>query len=279
MKLLSLILLFFTLCFVSCSDSNSENTSGVLAQVGDKQLYYSDIENSFTDFLNKEDSVKRMNKIIDTWIETQLIYEKALLNIPDKNGKIQKQIESFKQDIYIHKYEQLLMTQNLDTIITNTQIDEYYNDNKDIFVLRNTAVKPIFIIFPNNLDLSKAKKWFSSRDPEDLDKLQDFTFQFSPKFYFSNLWLELPQLLQEIPVKNIDVNRLFSTQGLVVADTLNTYFVRIPEFEEKGKYAPVELVSDQIAKILLHKRRVTLVKNMRNKIYQDALHKKQFEIF
>ena len=42
---------------------------------------------------------------------------------------------------------------------------------------------------------------------------------------------------------------------------------------------PVELAHDKIAKILLQNRKVELLKNMRNRVYQDATHKKQYEVF
>ena len=42
---------------------------------------------------------------------------------------------------------------------------------------------------------------------------------------------------------------------------------------------PIELAHDKIAKTILQSRKVEMLKNMREKVFQDATRKKQYEVF
>ena len=71
----------------------------------------------------------------------QLLLQKAKLNIGDENEEIIALIEKYKRELLIDKYKQAVVQQELDTIFTDSDIDEYYQNNKEIFRLNENLVK------------------------------------------------------------------------------------------------------------------------------------------
>ena len=275
--------IFITICcsvfLASCSKSGGTENEGVIARVGEDVLTLNDVQRELSFANTKEDSTQILRILAEKWVEQQLLFKKASLNISDRGGVLEKKIQVYKEELYIQRYEQLFLNQNIDSIVSKQAIQDFYENKSSEFILSEPAVKPLFIVFPKELDLSKVRQWFYSKKAEDIDKLKDFTYQFSPKFYFEDTWMELSALQQEIPIKNINANNLFSSNGLILQDTVNYYYIKITEFVSKGEIAPKDLVKDHIVKILLHKRKLDVIKTMRNKIYREALHKEEFEIY
>ena len=55
---------------------------------------------------------------IDKWVRNQLLLEKAVLNLDQDRHEIRKQLEEYRTFLLINKYQQELILQKLDTIIT-----------------------------------------------------------------------------------------------------------------------------------------------------------------
>ena len=62
-------------------------------------------------------------------------------------------------------------------------------------------------------------------------------------------------------------------------DSLYTYFVKVNDCKKAGEKAPYEYVTEDIAKIVLNKRKLKLIKSTYEKIYQESLRTNDFEIF
>ena len=281
MNYLRLFLLEITVCIIafSCTVSEENEQENMIAQVGEATLSKAELLEAIPQGINSEDSIYFSEKIISNWITRQLLYQKALINIRDTDNKLKKQIENYTQDVYIHYYEQMFIDQKLDTLIPKQQITDYYEQQKKDFILSQAAVKPLFIVFPKTIDITRVKKWFFSTNANDIDNLKDFTYQFSPRFYFADTWFLLQHFVSEIPIKNVETQKILSKNGFILEDSLFYYCIKTEEIVEKGGYIPLELINDDIAKILIHKRKQELISNMRNKLYTDALHKNEIQIY
>ena len=281
MNYLHHFLLGISTCLItfSCTVSEENKQKNIIAQIGENVLSKTDLAEKLPQNLNSEDSIYFSEKIISNWLIRQLLYQKALINIRDTDNKLKKQIENYTQDVYIHYYEQMFIDQKLDTLIPKQQITDYYEAQKKDFILTQPAVKPIFIVFPKTTDITRVKKWFYSTNTNDSDYLKDFTYQFSPRFYFADTWFLLQDFVSEIPIENIEIQKILSKNGCIMEDSLFYYCIKTEEIIDKGDFIPFELVNDDIAKILIHKRKQELISNMRNKLYTDALQKNEIQIF
>ena len=278
MKLLlrAIIISFFA---VSCSSGDSPDDALLLAEVGDYVLYKKQVMSVMPQGLSSQDSISFVKNYTDAWVLNKLLYEKAVRNISDKDGSIEEQTNRYKEQLYITAYEQLFSNQKLDTVITQAHIDEYYSAHKHEYILSVDVVKPIFAVIPKQKLTKKFRTYFQSSDSDEFDIFREFVYENSHKFYLGKEWVILEQLKQEVPVALISNANLFDSKGIVLEDSEFAYCIKINEHVESGNPKPKEMAYEEIATILLHKRKIELLTSMRNKLYQDALHKKKFETY
>ncbi|MFW5851120.1 MAG: hypothetical protein ACOCWB_02735 [Bacteroidota bacterium] len=279
-KRICFILLLGSLAFFMACDAPLDiNEDDILARVDDNFFTRDDLRNSMPTYVTEKDSVFYADRIVKNWVEKELLYKKAKMNIPDSKNEIAKQIEEYTKDLYIHRYEELYINQKLDSLISTREVSEYYTAQKKDFILREPAVKPLFIVFSKDLDLSRVKQWFYSSNSQDLDNLKDFTYQFSSQFYFSDTWFYLSDFLKFVPGEQLHDNVVFSQRHNILQDSLYYYYIKIDTVVRTGDFIPKELIYNDIATILLHKRQQKCVQKMKTQIYKDAVQKNQFEIY
>jgi EpsD family peptidyl-prolyl cis-trans isomerase len=115
--------------FIGCSSKAQEGK--VIAEVNGHKLtqeYLMDqIPKDYQASLTQED----LAKAIDTWIETQLLYDEALKHNLDKDKQVQNFIDQTTKTIIARKYLDTGIAQNLN--VTDAEIDSVYNTEKDKF--------------------------------------------------------------------------------------------------------------------------------------------------
>lgn len=276
------LILFFVVFAFSCSKSNNEIEDKPLAKVHNKFLYESDIKSLFNSNISKEDSIVVARNYINDWIKKQLLMQKAELNLNDESKNIEKQIEDYRSSLLIFKYKQELIKQKLDTIITNQEIENYYNEYSGNFILNHNIVKVLFLkISKEAPENNKVKSWYKSNDPENLSRLEDYCYQYATKFDdFDNKWIPFNNLLIEIPTNINDQERyLRYNKYIETEDDLFYYFVKINEYSLKSTVQPLEYAQLKIKSILLNKRKFTFIDELENTIYNDALNRNEFIIY
>jgi hypothetical protein len=276
------VFIFVLLVLVGCKSKDTEVEKIPLAKVNDKFLYDVDIKELFTSNLSQEDSVTIAKNFIDEWVKKQLLLTKAELNLTEENNDIEKQIEDYRSSLLIFKYKQELINQKLDTVVTDEEIEAYYNDYSANFVLNHNIVKVLFLMISKEApEIDKVKRWYKSNDEENLSRLEDYCYQYATKFdNFNNDWIPFNSLLIELPINIDDQERyLRYNKYLETEDSLYYYFVKINEHSLKSTIQPLEYAKHKIKSIILNKRKFTFIEELENKVYNDALNHNEFIIY
>ena len=274
-----LIVLSLTVVAFSCRTEQADERE-VIAKTKTQVLYKDDVLDALPISLSPEDSITFVKSFVENWLHFTLLYEVADNNVSDNDSSLAKRVDLFRKELYINAYEQMFLQQKLDTLIPQKEIDEYYELHKNEYLLEHSVVKPIFIVFPltKEREIAEVEKLFFPKKEIDLDALKDFCFQHCQKFSFANQWVDLNALKQELPFEVR--NEAFPVgKSLKFEDTANVFFVKIEEQRGAGNRMPIELAHDKIAKTILQSRKVEMLKNMREKVFQDATRKKQYEVF
>lgn len=274
-----LIVLLLTVVAFSCRTEQADERK-VIAKTKTQVLYKDDVLDALPISLSPEDSITFVKSFVENWLHFTLLYEVADNNVSDNDSSLAKRVDLFRKELYINAYEQMFLQQKLDTLIPQKEIDEYYELHKNEYLLEHSVVKPIFIVFPltKEREIAEVEKLFFPKKEIDLDALKDFCFQHCQKFSFANQWVDLNALKQELPFEVR--NEAFPVgKSLKFEDTANVFFVKIEEQRGAGNRMPIELAHDKIAKTILQSRKVEMLKNMREKVFQDATRKKQYEVF
>ena len=157
--------LMLVLAFISCQNNSKGNDDRVVASVYDRNLYQSDLQDVLYEGISFNDSLVRTKAFIDKWIRRQLLIHQAENNIDKSELDFSRQIEDYRNSLIIYKYESMLIEQNLDTIISEEEIEKYINDNSPIemdresvrYILLNMRKKELIEKMNNSL-YNKAVK-------------------------------------------------------------------------------------------------------------------------
>lgn len=275
------IVLFIPL-FFSCK-INPEQQEKPVARVFDKYLYRSDFESIFPGHISSSDSTVLANDYIDKWIRRELLVNKAEINLSDDEKSVEEKIENYKSSLLIFKYEQNLIKQKVDTVITDTEVKEYYETNLSNFRLNNNIVKATFLQIPvGSPDVNKVRRWYRSDAEEDIKKLDAYAFQYAKKYdFFNDDWVDFREITNALPVKiENPVNFLKYRRTYEYTDSSSFhYFVNIKDYRIIGDDSPLEYIEQNIRTIIMNKRKVELVKKLEANIYNDALNRGYFTIY
>ena len=282
----SILQLIFSLTIIfifwGCNQNTLDEDGIPLARVHDKYLYESDLEQLFPSDISKEDSIILTKNYINDWIKKQLMVQKAEENLTDESKDIEKQIEDYRSSLLIFKYRQELIKQKIDTIITQQEIESYYNEYSGNFILNHNIVKALYLkISKESPEINKVRMWYKSEDAEDLSKLEDYCYQYATKFdNFKDQWISFNRLLSELPLSIDDEDRyLRYNQFIETEDSLFYYFVKINDYALKSTIQPIEYAKPKIKTIILNKRKFSFIEELENNIYNNALNRNEFIIY
>lgn len=277
----NIILIIILLGFISC---NSKNTldNPIVAKVDDSYLYLNKIRELVPNNSSKEDSIRIAKNYVHQWISKQLLVSRAELNLTEEDQDVEEMVEDYRSSLIIHKYQQHLIEQKLDTIVSHTEIDKYYRDYPGNFLLNRNIVKAVYIKIPKPLpQAKKIKQIYKLKKDEDWDKLEDYCFQNATKFdNFSEQWIYSQNLLSQTPIKISDEERfLRRNKYFETEDSTFHYLINIQDYKLKKEVAPLSFVSANIRKIIINKRKIQFIKSMEESIYRDAESKNKFKIY
>ncbi len=271
----------FLLLF-SCEHKVRQNSEKPIARVLNKELYASDIRGIFPEGISHEDSIQITKNFIEKWIRRQLLLNKAELNLTESEKDVKEQIDNYRSSLLIYKYEQSLLKQKLDTVINFQEIEEYYNNNQSNFLLGKTLVKALYIKIKRSApDLWKLRQWYRQDDPESIKNLEAYCYKNADYYdYFNEQWVDFSSLVDKVPIQiGNPENYLRYRQYIEAYDSTHNYFIRVFKVAFKGDPSPIELVEDNIEKIILNKRKIELLSTLEEDIYNDALKRGLFTIY
>jgi hypothetical protein len=273
--LLFVVLLFFT----GWCKRHSQDPP--VAKVGNAVLYKSDLARLIQPGLTLPDSTMMARSIIDKWVRKQLIMQQALLNLTDAEKNVEKELEEYRTSLIIYKYEQKYIQERLDTIVTEEEIQQYYNDNLQSFILPVSVAKVQFVQLPLQVKPDLLRGWLLQANEESVKKIEEFCYQVAVKYeYFGDRWVSFDNIKMLFPYSLVPSEQnLISNKLYEVSDTAYRYMLYLREVKSKGTQSPYEFVRDNIRNIIILKRKQKLVNDLENNIYLDALNKNKFTIY
>lgn len=279
---MSKLYFLLSILLISCFGPANKQDDPIVAKVFDDYLYLSELEEIIPKGLSLEDSLLVTRDHIDKWIRNRLLLNQAQLNLSEEAQNVERQIEDYRTSLLIFKYEQSYISQKLDTMITDEEIEEYYNNYSSNFILNNHLLKGIFMKIPRSAPQSyKARNWYRSEKPEDLKELEEYCFNNATIFdYFDEDWTYLNEILSKMPKIYTRAETILSRYKFYeLNDSTYRYFLKISDYRLEGAVTPLEIVKEDIASILLNKRKIQLIQKLESNIYNDALNRENFVVY
>ncbi|MGE4287099.1 MAG: hypothetical protein AB7E36_00305 [Salinivirgaceae bacterium] len=277
-SVLALLVIFIT----GCSQLfNGNHHDKIIAVVGSKKLTYSELKMAVPADMKEIDSISFAQNYIEKWVRNQLLLEKAELNLDKKTQQsIDIMIDNYRTSLFLFKYQQMLIQEKLDTVVTESQIEEYYNEHAGNFRLDSNVVKAIFVQIPKSVhDGYQVSNWIKKQTEENMISLEDYCYQNARNFYMGEEWQYFNTILDYFPRKVSDQEHFLKyNRYLEASDSLYRYFMAITDYKLKSDTTPLVFVKPQINDILINHRKVKLIKDLEINIYNDAVNQQKFTI-
>lgn len=282
MKLLKSYL-FMIVFLVACSKPSQKNNSEAIARVNDNYLYRSDLENLVPPGSSKKDSIAIVKDFITRWAMQQLLMNKAEKNISkSKQQELDELISQYKNDLYTKSYlEELVMTK-IDTVISNEEIEKYYNEHKNNFKTTEPLVKLRYInLIKGNVKFATINSKFLNFSKKDKLDLQKLAIQFKNYAFNDSIWVDINQVYEKLPFINQENKDKFVSAGIAYqyTDSNLVWMVKVKDVVEKNNVAPLQYIQPTIKQIILNNRKTDLINKIQTEITNDAIKDNDFEIF
>jgi hypothetical protein len=279
----TVIIFCSVLLLTGCKTNSVQPQRIALAEVGKVVLYYDQVPQLIQKGVNDADSAALFQNFINKWAKKQLILQKAEDNLSsDAKNEIEKQLEETRSNLLIYRYQQQMIIEKMDTLVSDTEMEVYYANNEKAFLLTTNIVKVLFIKLPfETPDLNKIKELIRSNDHKDLLQLEGLCYQFAEKFEdFNEDWITMDQLIAELHTIITDQeNFLKRNTFLETNDSTSTYLVSIRDYRLRSSLAPFEYVKNDIKRVIWNTRRFEFIQSLENGIYNDALKDNSFKIY
>lgn len=255
---------------------------GVLAWVGNKYLYADDLEGLIQPGTSVKDSIQKVGLYVENWIKLQLLVQKAELNLTAGRKNFDKELEDLRISLLIHRYQEKVVENLLDTIITETDVKKYYKENEQQFILRNNIIKASYVIFSRSLkERDKVKSWMMSNREETKVKLSKFCKDHAMTYQLLDTsWVFMDELERLIPFEYSSQEAFLERISFYeTQDSSMVYMVRIRDYKSKESISPIEFEKDVIKSLIINIRKQEILRKMEDDIYNEAVEKKTFQNF
>ena len=249
-----------------------------IASVHNNNLYKEDIKLLIPKNIEKNDSLVFTRSIINSWAVKQLLLKKAEdNNTQNDNSEINNLVKDYRQALLINGYKERLIKQQLDTLIEQQEIIDYYKLNSKNFRLNEELIKTRYLHFSNDLiDRKEVVKSFKKGTIEDLEELEIKQLTFKQMMLNDSVWTPLENVLLKIPFSRI--NLLKKTKLLQKEDSLGLYLVTIKDVLLRNQIAPLSYIKPTIKQMILHQRKLQLIRDLEKIILKDAIQNKSYKI-
>jgi hypothetical protein len=240
----------------------------------------SDIQGIVPPGLDAADSLQVIHDYIDNWVRKKLLIRQSESNLNSDQKDFTRQLEEYRNSLIIYTYEQELVRQSLDTVVTEQEIVNYYNANKDDFQLKDNIVKVWYVKLQKSASLGPFRQLLQSDKPADRKKLVELSSKHAVNSFLDDQsWLVFDDILKEIPIKTYNQEEYLKNNRFIeIEDSLFVYLLNIKGFMIKESLSPLSFETENIRSIIVNKRKLALIEDMQKNLYNEALKNGDFEL-
>lgn len=263
------------------NDQTDAQKGRPIARYNNEYLYLEDISETLANAESRNDSLEIISRMAQNWLKNKVLIEKAILNLGDEIKKFDKQIEDYRRDLIIYAYEQEYINQNLDTIVTQAEISEYYQNNKSFFQLRENILVCDYAIFPlNTPKISDIKKYFfSAKNKKELSALEEAALKYARLYSRGDTnWYTISDIMKIIPFASDVLITANGPRQLTFEDDRFIYMLNIHQLKTKDSPAPLEYAAESIRNTILNTRKLELLNKLESNLINQAFKQKTIEI-
>ena len=271
-----------TLLFAtSCNWINLRSDDTLLAKAYGSRLYLEDIS-GIIPAGEASDSVAFVKRYVDRWLMNQIVLYHAMQAIDYNELSIQQRVNDYKSTLIIHSYESMIIKEDLDTLVTDEQIADFYENNQVLFRLTEPIIHATYVKLPlTTREANRIRRMYQSDDPEVLEELEEIALQHAATYYIGpDTWLLFNDILRDMPLQVSDVpSFLRNNRFAEITDDYFRYFLYIHDYRLKGDISPMAFERGKIRNFVLNQRKKEYIEYRRRLLFNQAVESNKIETF
>lgn len=258
-------------------------TEEPIAKVAEQYLYPADLEGLLAEGTSAGDSVDMVESYIYNWIQKQLLINKARQEIDFNEAELERKVLDYKYALMVHEYEKLKVKEQLSLEVTDEEINAYYEEKYENFLLKQNIVKCLFAKVPKDApDINSFGRKMRRYDGKQMEDIRAFCYQFADKYSLEDsTWINFDDIIQNTHLAGIPnkIQFLKNNKYVESANDDYIYFLKILDYKISEDVSPLSFIKGDIRNIIINKRKVTIKKKLKDEIFNEAKDKNEFEIY
>ena len=278
-----LVLGIALLTFSSCrAISSLLHDDEVVAEVGRHYLYRSEVASLIPDGTSEEDSLRLALQYVNSWAADLIFLDVAEAQLTKDEMDVSEELEEYRRSLLKYRYEQRYINERLDTLVADSQIDDYYLEHLENFVLEVPVVKARFLrISADSPNLGIIRKKMSSSLIGDLEAADSLSYFSAVKYTdYNGGWTDMVSLSREFGTDYAELLSLMRNGFIEKEDEYGKMNVAyIADFIPAGETAPLEYCRPRIRNIIISVRKQKLISDLEQDLLTDARDKGKYKVF
>jgi len=280
MRKSSIYIVFLAFILTACSLFRDNDEP--VAKVGKRILTLKELSANVPNYLDATDSTLWADDYIKKWIQRELLFLKAEENLSAEMKDVSKELEEYRNSIIVFRYKNELMKQKMDTIVKDTDIQKYFNEHRESFILNRNIVKAIYIKVSVEVSSPEnIKDLCNSDNPEKKAKLNEYCMSYAKAYdRFNDQWVAADLVLKNTPVEISDQSQFIQKNHFIESSDMNYYYiVCIRDYRLEGQVCPIEYVQNDIKNLILSKQKTEFLKQIEKDIYKKGIESNKVKLY
>jgi hypothetical protein len=245
-----------------------------VAKVYRETLFNSEIEYRVWDNMDGNDSTTLKSLFVEHWIRKQLLLHKAQISSEDEKT-IDKLTHDYRNSLIIDFYENRIINEQLDSIISDQELKDYYDQVKNNFKLDETVVNIKFIkLVADKQTINKIKNLWNAGK---YNGITDYIHLSQEESALNNdFWISISKLNHIIPRSLIQDKSSYEVQKNING---TEYFLKVMNSRHKNEIIPLPIIKDEIRELILKKRKTDLVDSFIADLYKQETKNNNVKIY
>jgi hypothetical protein len=277
-KRADLIVSLFCLLILGACSTKGE----IVAAVNETEIYRTDAEMLMIHLGYDINSKSDWNTFLEQWTDNQMLKQELEQTYPDKAKLVQLKTTEYSGELSKFYLEEQLILKQLDSVVTEKEINNYYLKHQNSFALQDYLVKALYIKTPKGIKIEdKLRSAYLLKNDKDLNQVNSYAKLYAENFYFDDeQWIYFTELTKDIPLNKYNKdNIVLNRTKTYFSDEEFTYYLNIIDYKLKDETPPIEFLKPQIREIILSARVNNLREKLQSSLYKNIRKKHDIKIY
>lgn len=265
--------LLFCMLMISCAQ---EDEDGWVAKYKEFVITKTELKAVIPKDLSGDDSLKFVNQYVENWIKNRvLISEKSDFLNEDELTKLEMKVAKYREDLTEVMIEDKLMLGFSDSV-SDSELQKYYNEFPDSFILNDDIITYRLMEVPED-SASAYRKLLQKDEVAELKK------KLTSNGYYHDFkadnWIETDKLKKSdlLPEKIRNQNLMSEDQIFSSSEQGKSVILQVLKTGKKDAPAPFDYIKPTIKNVVLNKRKLNLLTQKKNELYEKAIENDEIE--